>query len=153
MLMASLNKVLEPDCSNIHNDANGGIECCNEENLMERVRLALLRLPTDATITSSVTASTAIAAWRHVKEMILECCRNWEKNDVTVSMLLTSSTSLEKGDNELISKHGILDVVDWALTSWTALLLSQGVDCFASTSSSTPSQTRVTLPCAEAGGR
>ena len=145
MLMASLNKVLEPSCSNINNDFNGGMECksqngvdCDKENLLERVRLAFLRFPTDATISSSFTTSsssqaTATAAWRHVKEMILECCRYWEKENVTDSTLLTSSENY----NELISKHGISDVVDWALTSWTALLLSQGVDCFAATTSST----------------
>jgi hypothetical protein len=160
MLIASLNKVLQPSCS-INDDVvvNGGMKRKSqtdgggggEDNLMERVRLALLRLPTDATITSSVAASsssssqaTANAAWRHVKEMILECCRHWEKIGVTISMLLVPSAaaSLVEGDgterynDELISKLGISKVVDWALTSWTALLLSQGVDCFTATSSS-----------------
>ncbi len=156
MLIASLNKVLEPSsCSNTNNDINvemkrksqnDALVGCNDDNLMERVRLALLRLPTDATMTSTVSTTTsssqasATAAWRHVKEMILECCRYLEKNDITVSMLLPSSTSVTGDDdheryNELISKHGISDVVDWALTSWTALLLSQGVDCFTATSS------------------
>ncbi len=156
MLVASLNKVLEPSsCSDTINDINGGMKRksqndaagCNE-NLIERVRLALLRLPTDATITSTVSTTSssasqasATAAWRHVKEMILECCRYWEKNDITVSMLSPSSTSVvgdnSERSNEMLSKHGISDVVDWALTSWTALLLSQGVDSYTATSSST----------------
>lgn len=161
MLIASLNKVLEvpsSSCSNMNNDINnGGMKSksqtdaavgCDDENLMERVRLALLRLPTDVTISSTVSTTSsssslasATAAWRHVKEMILECCRYWEKNDINVSMLLPSSKSVVGDDsdrhNELISKHGILDVVDWALTSWTALILSQGVDCYTAMSSST----------------
>eukprot|EP00984_Skeletonema_dohrnii_P026220 scaffold15548_cov84-Skeletonema_dohrnii-CCMP3373.AAC.3 len=150
MLIASLNKVLEPSCSSINDDINGGMKCKgqsdgggDEVNLMERMRLALLRLPTDATITSSVSTSssssqaTATAAWRHVKEMMLECCRYWEKNGVTISMVLPSATSVEGEDAALLSKLGVSKVVDWALTSWTALLLSQGVDCFTATSSST----------------
>eukprot|EP00984_Skeletonema_dohrnii_P008154 scaffold2992_cov83-Skeletonema_dohrnii-CCMP3373.AAC.3 len=151
MLIASLNKVLEPSCSSssINDDINGGMKCKgqsdgggDEVNLMERMRLALLRLPTDATITSSVSTSsssqaTATAAWRHVKEMMLECCRYWEKNGVTVSMVIPSAESVEGEDAALLTKLGISKVVDWALTSWTALLLSQGVDCFTATSSST----------------
>lgn len=156
MLIASLNKVLEPTsrCSDRNDDINGEMKsrsqndaAVDEDNLMERVRLALLRLPTDANISSTVSTSSpaslasATAAWRHTKEMILECCRNWEKNDITVSMMLLLSASVAGEDseryNELISKHGISDVVDWALTSWTGLLLSQGVDCYTATSSST----------------
>mmetsp|Transcript_13349 Transcript_13349/g.22781 ORF Transcript_13349/g.22781 Transcript_13349/m.22781 type:complete len:597 (+) Transcript_13349:184-1974(+) len=149
MLIASLTKVLEPSCSSVNDDINGGMKCKaqsdgggDEVNLMERMRLALLRLPTDATITSSISTSsssqaTATAAWRHVKEMMLECCRYWEKNGVTISMVLPSATSVEGEDAALLTKLGISKVVDWALTSWTALLLSQGVDCFTATSSST----------------
>ena len=151
MLIASLNKVLEPSCSSINDDKiiNGGMKSKaqsgggdDEVNLMERMRLALLRLPTDATVTSSVSTSsssqaTATAAWRHVKEMMFECCRYWEKNGVTISMVLPSAALVEGEDAALLTKLGISKVVDWALTSWTALLLSQGVDCFTTTSSST----------------
>lgn len=146
MLIASLNQPSYDD----NDDANGGMKRKSqnddggggggEDNLIERVRLALLRLPTDAT-TASISSShaTAAAAWRHVKEMILECCRYWEKLGVTTLMLLqTGNASLEGEDdaesyNELLSKLGIPKVVDWALTSWTALLLSQDVDCFTAT--------------------
>jgi len=162
MLIASLNKMLPSNYCGINDDdddvGNGGMNrkllqsngiIGGEDNsLMDRVRLALLRLPTDTTITTSVASSsssqaTATAAWRHVKEMILECCRHWEENDVTISMLLPSAAaaSLEEEGaeryNGLLSKLGISKVVDWALTSWTALLLSRGVDCFTATSSFT----------------
>ena len=154
MLTASLDKVLHP--RNIDEDSTGGLtsnvqsnDCGDGDDLLERVRMALLRLPKDATIKSSISTSstshhshaTAIAAWRHAKEMILKCCQYWEENGVTITMLTPSVKVLEEDEaktfNELVSRVGLPKVVDWALTSWTALLLSQGVvDGFATDSSS-----------------
>ncbi|KAL9180747.1 hypothetical protein ACHAXT_011200 [Thalassiosira profunda] len=89
-------------------------------NLTERVRLALMRLPTEA-----IQPEHSAAAWRHAKEMVMECCKHWEKNE----------------DEENLHGEGELDaltpeqVANWVLTAWTALLLSRGMDSFAVQSS------------------
>jgi len=94
----------------------------DENNSMERVRLALMRLPVDA-----IGPERSSTAWRHAKEMILECCAHWENDPDGNDM---SETGEANGPSQL---------ADWALTSWTALSLSQGMDCFAPVSSSTSS--------------
>jgi hypothetical protein len=77
----------------------------SEQTIIERVRLALMRLPTEI-----VTNERAILAWRHVNEMLAEFCKS------------ANSSSTED------STERIDQVADWALTSWTALVLSQGMD-------------------------
>ena len=74
------------------------------DDVMERVRFALMRLPTEI-----VTDEKAMLAWRHVNEMLLEVFK------------------ARDGSNDC---HGekIDQVADWALTSWTAFLVSQGMD-------------------------
>eukprot|EP00571_Detonula_confervacea_P006187 CAMPEP_0172318786 /NCGR_PEP_ID=MMETSP1058-20130122/35789_1 /TAXON_ID=83371 /ORGANISM="Detonula confervacea, Strain CCMP 353" /LENGTH=598 /DNA_ID=CAMNT_0013033687 /DNA_START=101 /DNA_END=1897 /DNA_ORIENTATION=- len=93
----------------------------DNNNLMERVRLSLMRLPTDA-----IRPQMSLTAWRHAKEMILECCTTYNCEKKTYSNLQ------EDGENEDVNKapNPVVQVADWAMTSWTALLLSQGMDCF-----------------------
>lgn len=74
------------------------------DNLIERVRLALMRLPTEI-----ATSERAMLAWRHVNEVLLEFCKSTNNSDKM------GQTSIEQ-------------VADWTLTSWTALVLSQGMD-------------------------
>ena len=84
-------------------------------SLQERAKLSLMRLPTDAVI-----PERSINAWRYVREMILECCTHWEKKE--------DSKAEEVQDGELDALTPS-QVADWTLTSWTALLVSQGMDC------------------------
>jgi len=96
----------------------GGEDC----SLQERVKLSLMTLPTDVVI-----PERSINAWRYVREMILECCTHWEKKEDS-----------KRDDLELQGELDALapsQVAHWALTSWTALLISQGMDC--STASTT----------------
>ena len=85
-------------------------------SLQERVKLSLIRLPTDAVI-----PERSANAWRYVREMILECCTHWEKKEDS------KREDLEVQDVELDALTPS-QVADWALTSWTALLMSQGMD-------------------------
>jgi hypothetical protein len=170
--MVNDNDCNENDKSNDDDDDDCNKNCNHnesedqEKNLMERTRLALLRLPTDVIVTAATTTATttdaitttssmsyyptsttmqhskttaagavASASWRHAKEMILECCKYWEKNGLTTSTTPTFKIM------SLPSSSSISKVVDWALTSWTALLLLQGVDCF--TTSATAATTTV----------
>ncbi|KAL7507036.1 hypothetical protein ACHAXN_004249 [Cyclotella atomus] len=73
------------------------------DSLLERVRLALMRLPTEV-----VTNERAMLAWRHVNAVLLEFCKSTNNSDDT-------GESIEQ-------------VTDWLLTSWTGLVLSQGMD-------------------------
>ncbi len=75
-----------------------------EHNLMERVRLALMRFPTEF-----VTNERAIPAWMHVKEALVEFCKH-------------STNDFDDNDENMDQ------VADWVLTSWTALVLSRGID-------------------------
>ena len=77
-----------------------------KNDLMDRTRLALMRLPTDAIRPNSV------SGWKHVKEMIGECCHYWKDAQETKQILEPAPAQ----------------VADWAMTSWTAILLSQGLD-------------------------
>ena len=95
--------------------AEGGEDC----SLQERVKLSLMRLPTDAVI-----PERSVNAWRYVREMILECCTHWEKKEDS-----------EREELEVQDALTPTQVANWALTSWTALLISQGMDC--STASTT----------------
>jgi len=83
-------------------------------SLQERVKLSLMRLPTDAVI-----PERSINAWRYVREMILECCKHWEKKE---------DSKAEEEQGESLDALTPSQVADWALTSWTALLMSQGMD-------------------------
>ena len=83
-------------------------------SLQERVKLSLMTLPTDAVI-----PERSVNAWRYVREMILECCTHWEKKE--------DSKAEEVQDGELDALT-LSQAADWALTSWTALLMSQGMD-------------------------
>ncbi|KAL3785464.1 hypothetical protein HJC23_008274 [Cyclotella cryptica] len=78
---------------------------CEELNLMERVRLALLRLPTEV-----VTNERATSAWRHAREMLIEFCNQSTYN------------------SNACEDEAICQVAEWALTSWTALVISRGMD-------------------------
>jgi len=89
-----------------------------DNNLMERVRLSLMRLPTDA-----IRPERSMTAWRHVKEMILECCHHWAKEGD-----LQHGGHLQE-DETALEALTPAQVADWTMTSWTALLLSRGMDC------------------------
>lgn len=88
-------------------------------NLMERVRLALMHLPTEI-----VTNERAMLAWRHVNEMLLEFCKSRKSTDE------------------------IEQVTEWTLTSWTALVLSQGMNA-SSTSTLSENASKNVLPAIE----
>ncbi len=77
--------------------------------LMERVRLSFLRLPTEA-----IHPHRSISALNHVKEMVSQCFALLEKDT----------------DEDVKSKSRTANqVADWAMTSWTAVLLVRGLDC------------------------
>jgi hypothetical protein len=97
----------DDDAKQLKSNALGGLTV----NLAERTRLALMRLPTDA-----VLPERSLSAWRHVKEMIVECCNFWKE---------TAKSKTNSGYEGSIIP---LQVADWALTGWTALVLSQGMD-------------------------
>ncbi|KAL7473591.1 hypothetical protein ACHAXS_014056 [Conticribra weissflogii] len=117
----------------------------SESYLKERIRLALMRLPTDAALPEN-----SMSAWNYVKEVLSECERHWEKitmhqgneaekqhkqisqqrNEPTANRQSHSgngnmrSIPLSEGDSSVTPD----EVAEWALTSWTALLISQGLD-------------------------
>lgn len=117
----------------------------SDSYLKERIRLALMRLPTDAIIPEN-----SMSAWHHVKEMLSECERHWQtvmmhrENDAKReenerSQQLNGPKAKEQfytDDDDLGSKPSSKgessvtpdEVAEWALTSWTALLISQGLD-------------------------
>lgn len=86
-------------------------------NFVERIRLSFLRLPTEA-----IHPHRSIAAWNHVKEMVSQCNTIWEKaTDEEMK-----KTVIDDGTKSLVTPN---QVADWAMTSWTALLLLRGLDC------------------------
>ena len=102
-------------------------------SLLERVKLSLMRLPTE-----TITSERCGMAWRHVREMLLECCAYWEKQKDTGHNLPRDE---KRSENESLDDAQLSpsQVANWALTAWTALLLSQGLDC-------TPIQTMTQHP-------
>ena len=99
--------------NNEEGDNNNG-----QHNLMERVRLSLMRLPTDTVI-----PERSATAFRHVREMILEVMKEGDNDDTKLVK--------QKGGAE----HVVSRVVDWVMTSWTAVVLARGMDCAPPTSS------------------
>ena len=92
-------------------------------NLMDRVRLSFLRLPTEA-----IHPHRSMSAWNHVKEMVSQCCARLEKDtdeDVKKSMH-ENDDDMPKND---VKSRTLNQVADWAMTSWTAVLLVRGLDC------------------------
>ena len=102
-------------------------------SLLERVKLSLMRLPTE-----TITSERCGMAWRHVREMLLECCAYWEKQKNTGHNLPRDE---KRSENESLDDAQLSpsQVANWTLTAWTALLLSQGLDC-------TPTQTMTQHP-------
>ena len=88
-------------------------------SLLERVKLSLMRLPTE-----TITSERCGMAWKHVREMLLECCAHWEKQKNTGNNLPRGEKRSELDDPSQASQ-----VANWAMTAWTALLLSRGLDC------------------------
>lgn len=99
-LCASFDRIQGNECDG----SKDGYECNQGDNLMERVRFALMRLPTEV-----VTSDRAVLAWRHVNEVLLEVFKTTD------------------GSNDDHSER-IDQVADWALTSWTAIVVSQGMN-------------------------
>lgn len=97
----------------------------NTNNLMERVRLSFLRLPTEA-----IHPHRSTSAWNHVKEMITQCCALWE-DEIEEEEEDMKKPVLDDGRPKNDVKRSISpdQVADWAMTSWTAILLLRGLDC------------------------
>lgn len=102
------------DCDDDYDDDNN--------NLKERIRLSLLRLPTEV-----IHPHRSISAWNHVKEMISQCFALWEIEKE--KELKEPVCNDEKPKNYVKSLITPNQVADWAMTSWTALLLVRGLDC------------------------
>ncbi|KAL3823446.1 hypothetical protein ACHAXA_010206 [Cyclostephanos tholiformis] len=84
--------------------------------LMERVRLSLMRLPADVvSLSSSSSRGRSTAAWRHVVELLSRCCSRWEEDD--------RARRDDNNNRRIVSPD---KVADWAMTSWTAMLLLRG---------------------------
>lgn len=95
----------------IDDDSGGGKRYKSDNNnWMERVRLSLMRLPSEV-----VTNEKAALAWRHVHEIVIEFCKSRTKNNDASSDGNDDDGSMEQ-------------IADWMLTSWNALMLSQSMD-------------------------
>jgi hypothetical protein len=70
-----------------------------EHNLMERVRLALMRFPTEF-----VTNERAIPAWMHVKEALVEFCKHSTNALVLSRGIDLSSISNDNSSNSAIAE-------------------------------------------------
>ncbi|KAL3759711.1 hypothetical protein ACHAWU_010280 [Discostella pseudostelligera] len=110
-------------CNNEKNNESDEVDGIDTNNLMERVRLSFLRLPTEA-----IHPHRSMSAWNHVKEMISQCCELWEKDREDQGM---TEPACDDGrpKNDVKSSIAPDQVADWAMTSWTALLLVRGLDC------------------------
>jgi hypothetical protein len=72
-----------------------------------RVRRSLLRLPAEA-----LRPERSAAAWRHARDLLVECGARWDEREGAAAEALAPA-----------------QVAEGALTCWTALSLSQGMDC------------------------
>jgi hypothetical protein len=106
------------DCGSLKGDDEGHE---NNNNLKERIRLSLLRLPTEA-----IHPHRSISAWNHAKDMISQCNALWKTGKETE--LKEPVRNDDKPQNDAKSLITPNQVADWAMTSWTALLLVRGLD-------------------------
>jgi hypothetical protein len=120
-------------------NSRGEDEDEEDDALTERVRLSLLRLPSDAVLSTSTSSSSSSfrgrtnASWRHVVDTLSTWSTRWKeeeevrrtiKNDDNESL---SSTKLNT--HKLCRSSNLVNpdqVADWAMSSWTAILLLQG---------------------------
>ena len=118
-------------------NSTGEDEDEDDDALTERVRLSLLRLPSDAVLSTSTSSSSfrgrTNASWRHVVDTLSTWSIRWKeeeevrrtiKNDDNESL---SSTKLNT--HKLCRSSNLVNpdqVADWAMSSWTAILLLQG---------------------------
>jgi energy-coupling factor transporter transmembrane protein EcfT len=122
------------------NFSRGEDEDDDDGALTERVRLSLLRLPSDTILSTSSSSSSSRgrsnAAWRHVVDTLSTWSIRWKeeeevrrtiKDDDNESSLM--STKFNTHEFHSSSSSNLVDpdqVADWAMSSWTAILLLRG---------------------------
>jgi len=109
-------------------DGNHGVKRYKSDNknnyyLMERVRLSLMRLPSEV-----VTNEKATLAWRHVHEVVMEFCKSKTTTSTNNDDDDDDAAGSSNGNNDDDNDGSIEQVADWMLTSWTAFVLSQSMD-------------------------
>jgi len=104
--------------------------------LTERVRLSLLRLPADTVLSTSSSSSRgrSNAAWRHVVDTLSTWSIRWKEEEGVRRTIKDDDNKLLSSTNKLNTlklcrSSNLVDpdqVADWAMSSWTAILLLQG---------------------------
>jgi hypothetical protein len=112
-------------------NSKGEDEDEDDDALTERVRLSLLRLPSS----SSSSRGRSNAAWRHVVDTLSTWSIRWKEEEEEVRRTIKDAVDNESSSTKFpthkfhSSSSNLVDpdqVADWAMSSWTAILLLRG---------------------------